>query len=82
LRRTKPDLKRTFRCPAVPVVPALSIVFAIWLMAYLRWETWVRMGAWLVIGLLVYGLYGYRNTRKVMPGGSVDWEAEKEYDTV
>lgn len=82
LRRTKPDLKRTFRCPAVPLVPALSIAFAIWLMAYLRWETWVRMGAWLVIGLLVYGLYGYRNTRKVMPGGSVDWEAEKEYDAV
>lgn len=74
LRRTKPHLERSFRCPAVPLVPILSIVFAVWLMAHLGWQTWVRMGTWLVIGLLVYGLYSYRNTRKVMPGGSVTWE--------
>ena len=77
LRRTKPDLKRSFRCPAVPLIPILSIVFAVWLMTYLRWETWVRMGAWLAIGLLVYGFYSYRNTRKVIPGGSVQWEEEE-----
>ncbi len=78
LRRTKPNLKRPFRCPAVPLIPILSIVFAVWLMTYLQWQTWVRMGVWLAIGLLVYALYSYRNTRKVMPGGSVKWEEEEE----
>lgn len=78
LRRTKPNLKRPFRCPAVPVIPVLSIVFAVWLMTYLQWQTWVRMGAWLAIGLLVYALYSYRNTRKVMPGDSVNWEQEED----
>lgn len=76
LRRTKPELKRTFRCPAVPVIPILSIVFSVWLMVYLDWQTWVRMGLWLAIGLIVYAAYGYRNTRKTMPGGSVEWERE------
>lgn len=78
LRRTKPDLRRPFRCPAVPLIPILSIVFAVWMMTYLQWHTWVRMGGWLAIGLLVYAFYSYRNTRKVMPGGSVKWEEEED----
>ncbi|WP_247615793.1 amino acid permease C-terminal domain-containing protein [Streptomyces sp. MK37H] len=41
-------------------------------MSFLQWETWVRLGAWLVAGLVIYGAYGYRRTRQVMPGGSVD----------
>ncbi|MFE0420383.1 amino acid permease [Streptomyces tendae] len=76
LRRTKPDLKRTFRCPAVPVIPIISILFSVWLMVYLDWQTWVRMGAWLVIGLIMYTTYGYRNSRRINPGGSVEWEKE------
>ncbi|GAA1247444.1 amino acid permease C-terminal domain-containing protein [Streptomyces javensis] len=71
-RYRKPHLKRAFRCPGMPVVPVLGMVFSGWLMSFLRWETWVRLGAWLVAGLVIYGAYGYRRTRQVMPGGSVD----------
>jgi APA family basic amino acid/polyamine antiporter len=72
LRYRRPDLPRAFRCPGMPVVPILGVVFSVWLMSYLSGETWYRLGLWLLLGLCVYGFYGYRNTRKVMPGGSVD----------
>ncbi|TSB31555.1 amino acid permease [Streptomyces benahoarensis] len=75
LRYTKPHLKRGFRCPGMPVVPILGMVFSVWLMSFLEWETWVRLGGWLVVGLVIYAAYGYRRTRRVMPGGSVDLDA-------
>jgi APA family basic amino acid/polyamine antiporter len=36
-------------------------------MANLTLETWWRFLAWLVIGLLVYGGYGYRHSRLNRP---------------
>ena len=39
-------------------------------------QTRLRLFGWLVLGLVVYALYGYRNTRRVMPGGSVDLAEE------
>jgi basic amino acid/polyamine antiporter, APA family len=75
LRYRKPGLKRGFRCPGMPVVPVLGMVFSVWLMSFLQWETWVRLGGWLIAGLIIYASYGYRRTRKVMPGGSVDLDA-------
>ncbi|MGP4017160.1 amino acid permease [Saccharopolyspora sp. 5N708] len=72
LRYRKPDLPRSFRCPGMPVVPILGVLFSAWLMTFLAAETWLRFAGWLLIGLLVYGLFSYRSTRRVMPGGSVD----------
>jgi hypothetical protein len=57
------------------VVPILGIVLSGWLMSFLRWETWARMGVWLAVGLVIHAAYGYRRTRRVMPGGSVDLDA-------
>ncbi|MDF3141894.1 MULTISPECIES: amino acid permease [unclassified Streptomyces] len=78
LRYRKPDLKRGFRCPGMPFVPILGMVFSVWLMSFLEWETWFRLGIWLVVGLVIYAAYGYRRTRQVMPGGSVDLDALNE----
>ncbi|MGP3975667.1 amino acid permease [Streptomyces sp. 8N114] len=75
LRYRKPHLKRGFRCPGMPVVPVLGILFSVWLMSFLQWDTWVRLGGWLVVGLVIYAAYGYRRTRQVMPGDSVDLDA-------
>ncbi|MER7013738.1 amino acid permease [Saccharopolyspora sp. NPDC000359] len=72
LRHRRPDLPRGFRCPGMPVVPVLGVLFSAWLMSFLAAGTWLRFAGWLVIGLLVYALYSYRSTRRVMPGGSVD----------
>ena len=62
LRYKQPELPRTFRCPGMPVVPALGVVFSIWLITFLQWQTWVRFAVWFVIGLVVYFGYSYRNS--------------------
>ncbi len=57
LRKKRPDLHRAFRCPGVPVIPALAIVFCLALMSFLSWHTWVAFVVWIAIGLAVYFLY-------------------------
>jgi APA family basic amino acid/polyamine antiporter len=64
LRKTRPDLKRAFRCPGVPVVPGLAVIFCVTLMCYLSWITWVAFGIWLVIGLVIY--FGYARKRSLL----------------
>ncbi len=64
LRKTRPDLPRAFRCPGVPVVPALAIVFCLALMSFLSWHTWVAFAIWLVLGLVVY--FGYARSRSLL----------------
>jgi APA family basic amino acid/polyamine antiporter len=58
LRRTRPDLPRPFRTPWVPVIPILGIISCFGLMLALPVDTWLRLAVWLVIGLVVYGMYG------------------------
>ncbi|MFD9218233.1 amino acid permease [Streptomyces sp. NPDC059544] len=62
LRYRQPDLPRTFRCPGMPFVPAIGVVFSLWLITFLDWQTWVRFAVWLVIGLIIYFAYSYRNS--------------------
>ncbi|AOR30476.1 amino acid permease [Streptomyces fodineus] len=62
LRYRRPDLPRTFRTPWMPVVPALGVVFSIWLITFLTWETWVRFAVWFVIGCGIYFGYSYKRS--------------------
>jgi len=62
LRRTEPDLPRSFRCPAVPVVLLIGVAFSIWLITFLDPVTWLRFAAWFVLGLIVYFAYSYRHS--------------------
>jgi APA family basic amino acid/polyamine antiporter len=57
LRLTQPQRPRSFRTPWVPVVPLLSILCCLVLMASLPIETWVRFLVWLIIGLTIYFSY-------------------------
>ena len=63
LRRTRPDLKRGFRVPLVPLFPIIGAGLAIFLMKYLERDTWIRFGVWLLIGLIIYFAYGMRHSR-------------------
>ncbi|WP_053655472.1 amino acid permease [Streptomyces sp. MMG1121] len=63
LRRTRPDLPRAFRTPWVPVIPVLSVCSSLWLMLNLPAETWLRFAIWMVIGFVVYFLYGRTHSR-------------------
>ncbi|SHM75978.1 amino acid/polyamine/organocation transporter, APC superfamily [Duganella sacchari] len=64
LRKTRPDLKRAFRCPGVPVIPALAVIFCVTLMCYLSWFTWVAFLIWLAIGLVIY--FGYARKHSLL----------------
>jgi APA family basic amino acid/polyamine antiporter len=63
LRRTRPDLPRAFRTPLVPLVPVLSVLASLWLMLNLPAETWLRFAIWMLIGFVVYFLYGRSHSR-------------------
>jgi basic amino acid/polyamine antiporter, APA family len=63
LRRKDPDRTRPFRVPLVPLTPAISILACTYLMLQLPLKTWIFFGAWLVVGLLIYLLYGARHSR-------------------
>ena len=62
LRYKQPDLPRTFKTPGMPVVPAIGIVFSIWLITFLQPATWLRFAVWFVIGLAIYFLYSRRHS--------------------
>ncbi len=63
LRRTRPDVPRSFRTPLVPLVPVLSVLASLWLMLNLPAETWLRFGVWMALGFVVYFLYGRHHSR-------------------
>ncbi|WP_026677596.1 amino acid permease [Fictibacillus gelatini] len=63
LRKTQPDLKRSFRCPAVPLIPILSILFCGFLISQLAPATWLRFIIWLTIGFIVYFAYSRKHAR-------------------
>lgn len=62
LRKTDPERPRPFRVPWVPLTPLISIVACVYLMVQLPLMTWIRFGVWLAIGLVIYFMYGYRNS--------------------
>jgi amino acid transporter len=58
MRRIDPGAVRPFRCPMVPLVPALGIGACLMLMFSLPAENWLRLIVWLAIGLCIYFFYG------------------------
>jgi APA family basic amino acid/polyamine antiporter len=63
LRRTDPDRPRPFRVPWVPFTPMISVVACFYLMYKLPGITWIRFGVWLLVGLVLYFLYGAKHSR-------------------
>ena len=63
MRVRRPDIPRGFVVPAVPVVSTLGIVVCGAMIYGLGWTNWLRLGVWLVIGLVFYFGYGMRHSR-------------------
>ena len=72
LRYRRPDLPRSFRCPGMPIVPAVGVVFSLWLISFLAWETWLRFALWFLLGAVVYFGYGMRRSKLAHSGGAGD----------
>jgi APA family basic amino acid/polyamine antiporter len=62
LRVRQPELPRGFSVPALPLVAILGIVVCGAMIYGLGWTNWLRLGVWLVIGLVFYFTYGIRHS--------------------
>ncbi|XP_042392693.1 cationic amino acid transporter 2, vacuolar-like isoform X2 [Zingiber officinale] len=47
-----------FICPFVPFLPVCSILINVYLLVNLGVGTWLRVSLWLLLGVIVYALYG------------------------
>lgn len=63
LRHTKPEMPRPFKAPLSPYMPILGVLFCGYLMMSLPWITWVRFVSWMLLGLVIYFLYGIKNSK-------------------
>jgi APA family basic amino acid/polyamine antiporter len=67
MRKTEPNLKREFKTPFVPVVPILGVIICSAMIYGLGWPNWIRLGIWMLIGIVVYFGYSYKHS-KIHPG--------------
>ena len=63
LRKTHPEMKREFKTPFVPLIPILGVITCLLMIAGMGWTNWLRLAVWLAIGLVVYFVYGKKNSK-------------------
>ncbi len=63
LRVRAPAVVRPFRTPLVWIVAPLGIAMCAFMMAFLPLDTWLRLGGWTIIGLVIYFGYSVRHSR-------------------
>jgi APA family basic amino acid/polyamine antiporter len=68
LRISDPDTPRPFRAPWIPVVSTMGVLVNGYMMFKLGTENWIRLGIWLVLGLLIY--FGYSRRHSLLRGGA------------
>lgn len=62
MRRTRPDVRRSFRTPFSPWTPLVGVGFSSWLLSKLPAVAWERFAIWMALGLLLYFFYGRRHS--------------------
>lgn len=63
MRKTNPDAPRAFKVPLVPLLPILGVVVCGYLMYSLPGEAWGRLAIWMALGVLIYFVYGKKNSK-------------------
>ena len=64
MRYTDPDANRPFRTPFFPWVPIGGIAGCLILMCSLPAENWLRLVAWLGVGMVIYFGYGFWHSKE------------------
>jgi APA family basic amino acid/polyamine antiporter len=62
LRRLQPEISRPFRVPLSPLVPGFGALICLYLVFSLSRMTHLRFFIWLVAGMIVYFIYGFRKS--------------------
>jgi basic amino acid/polyamine antiporter, APA family len=70
LRVRRPDIDRQFKVPALPVVATLGILVCGAMIYGLGWTNWLRLAAWLAVGLVLYFGYARRHSELAVPEGA------------
>lgn len=63
MRQRDPARPRQFKAPYINIVAPLGILFNVGMMLTLGWENWMRLIVWLLLGVLVYFLYGRKHSK-------------------
>jgi APA family basic amino acid/polyamine antiporter len=63
LRKKQPDTPRPFKTPFTPFIPVFGILSCLGVTAFLNAYAWAAMGIWLLIGLVIYFVYGYKHSK-------------------
>ncbi len=63
LRKKEPDMVRQFKTPFVPLVPILGIIACLLMMVGLGWTNWLRLFAWMALGVIFYFAYSKKNSK-------------------
>jgi APA family basic amino acid/polyamine antiporter len=63
MRVKEPGAQRQFRAPLVPLTPILGAVTCASMIFGLGWPNWLRLGVWLVIGLVLYFSYVVKHSK-------------------
>ncbi len=62
LRKKEPDMVREFKTPLVPLIPILGAAACILMMVGLGWTNWLRLFAWMALGIIIYFVYSKKNS--------------------
>lgn len=62
VRRTNPEFHRPFRAPLGSFTPIMGVLMCLMLMFSLPAENWMRLFVWLLIGMVIYFLYGRKRS--------------------
>ena len=63
MRVRRPDIERGFRVPAVGLVAILGIITCGAMIYGLGWTNWLRLAAWLAVGLVIYFGYSQKHSK-------------------
>jgi basic amino acid/polyamine antiporter, APA family len=62
LRITQPEVERPFKAPAIWFTAPMGVITAFLLMITLPRDTWIRLVVWMLIGLVIYFIYGINHS--------------------